>query len=277
MSWEELSYRLRDRFNSYFHSEKRSVKILSRFLAFTFFAAIISTIAPTLADELSTDPSMMQPVSQSSETTTVSTSETVTASPTPEATFSPAPVVNRPPVANDSAQPLAESSESATAAGPGIPLEIQPAYEMKIPRTVAIDPRAVNRYLPLVYASVSDPDVEFTMVCISGPGLRIDAMAKGSANNSDEGSDLISGDLSGQLIISATTNRVINLINSQNGLFISSQSGGLAGRNLTFRFVAVTKPVADPVHCGAAQSGAVTSIRPLALDLSTVKGGGSLK
>lgn len=277
MSWEELSYRLRDRFNSYFHSEKRSVKILSRLMAFTLFAAIISTIAPTLADELSSDPSMMQPVTQSSESYTVTASETSTASPSPEATFSPEPVVNRPPVANESAAPLPESSESATAAGPGVPLEIQPAYQLKIPRTVAIDPRAVHRYLPHIYASVADPDVEFSMVCISGPGLRIDAMAKNLANFSDEGSELISGDQSGQVIISATTNRVINLINSFNGLFISSQSGGLAGRSLTFRFLAVTKPVVDPIHCGAAQSGAITAIRPLALDLSTVKGGGSLK
>ena len=277
MSWDELSYRLRDRFNGYFHSEKRSVKVLSRLMAFTLFAAIISTIAPTLADELSSDPSMMQPVNQSSESYTVSVGESATASPTPDATLSPEPVVNRPPVSNESTAPLPESSDSATAAGPGLPLEIQPTYTLKIPRTIAIDPRALHRYLPLIYASQPDPDIEFTMVCISGPGLRIDAMAKNVANFSDEGAELISGDQSGQVIISATTNRVINLINSSNGLFISSQSGGLAGRSITFRFLAVTKPVVDPIHCGAAQSGAITAFRPLALDLSTVKGGGSLK
>jgi hypothetical protein len=46
---EELIDRLRDRFNEFWHSEKRSVKLIARALAFTLFAAVISTIAPTLA------------------------------------------------------------------------------------------------------------------------------------------------------------------------------------------------------------------------------------
>jgi hypothetical protein len=115
------------------------------------------------------------------------------------------------------------------------------------------------------------------MVCISAPAVRFDLGVKGVANNSIEGEELITGDQSGQLIVSAKTNRVINLINSGGGLFLSSNSGGLAGRSLTFRFVAVTKPVADPEICSAAQSGAITTVRALGLDLSTVKGGGRLK
>ena len=115
------------------------------------------------------------------------------------------------------------------------------------------------------------------MVCISAPAVRFDMGAKGFANNSVEGDELITGDQSGQLIISAKTNRVINLINSVGGLFLSSNGGGLAGRSLTFRFVAVTKPVADPTYCSAAKSGAITTVRALGLDLSTVKGGGKLK
>ncbi len=59
---DELINRLRYRFNDYWHSEKRSVKLISRALAFSLFAAILSTIAPTLADELSSDPAMLQPV-----------------------------------------------------------------------------------------------------------------------------------------------------------------------------------------------------------------------
>ena len=277
MSMEELSYRLKDRFNSYFHSEKKSVKVISRFLAFSLFAAVISTIAPTLADELASDPSMMQPISQSSETTSVTTIETTTASPSPSPTFSPDPVVSRPAVANSSEAPLAESTDSATAVGPGEALDIQPAYLMKIPRSTAVDPRAATLFMPHIYASVDDPAVEFTMVCISGAGIRIDALAKKAANYAEEGSDLILGDQTGLVVISAATNRAINLVNSYGGLFLTSQSGGLAGRSITFRFLAVTKPVVDPALCGAAQSGAITSIRPLALDLSTVKGGGSLK
>jgi hypothetical protein len=281
MSLDELINRVRYRLDGYFHSEKRSVKFLARFLAFTLFAAVISTIAPTLADELADDPSMMQPVAaeQSTSTVTISPTETTTASPTPNPTFSPEPEISRPAITNSSAEPLpeGESSDSATAERPGIPLEIQPRYILKIPATGGIDPRATTYFLPLIYAANEDPDVEFTMVCISAPAVRFDLGAKGVANNSIEGEELITGDQSGQLIISAKTNRVINLINSVGGLFLSSNSGGLAGRSLTFRFVAVTKPVADPALCSAAKSGAITTVRALGLDLSTVKGGGKLK
>ncbi len=276
---DELIDRLRYRFNDYWHSEKRSVKIISRLLAFTLFAAVISTIAPTLADELSSDPQMLEPVVQVQESTTVTiTPETPTASPSPTASFTPEPVISRPPVTQSSESPLAESSDSATAEGPGLPLEIQPKYVVKVPTTGAIDPRATTYFLPHIYAATSDPKGEYTMVCINGTsGMKFDALQKGAPNNAIEGNELIFGDQTGLVILSAETNRLINLINSYNGLFISTWSGGLSGRSLTLRFIAVTKPVTDPTYCSAAKSGAVMTLRPLGLDLSTVKGGGTLK
>ena len=279
MSMDELIDRLRYRFNEYWHSEKRSVKLISRALAFTLFAAVISTIAPTLADELSSDPAMLEPVVQTQESSTVTIlPETPTATPSPSATFSPEAVVSRPPVVQSSQSPLPESTESATADGPGVPFEIQPKYVVKVPVSGAIDPRATTYFLPHIYAATSDPEVQYSMVCISGTsGMKFDALQKGVANTLEEGSELISGDQTGVVVISAETNRLVNLINSYNGLFISTWSGGLSGRSLTLRFVAVTKPVVDPAFCSAAKSGAVMTLRPLGLDLSTVKGGGKLK
>ena len=199
MSLDELINRVRYRLDGYFHSEKRSVKFLARFLAFTLFAAVISTIAPTLADELADDPSMMQPVASDETTTTVTISptETSTASPTPDPTFSPEPEISRPAITNSSAEPLpeGESSESATANGPGVALEIQPRYILKIPATGGIDPRATTYFLPLIYAANEDPEVEFTMVCISAPAVRFVLGAKGVANNSIECEELITQDV----------------------------------------------------------------------------------
>jgi len=277
MSFDELVDRLRYRFNDYWHSEKRSVKLISRALAFTLFAAILSTIAPTLADELSSDPAMLEPVAQSSQSSTVTISETPTASPSAEPTFSPEPVVSRPVVAQPSESPLAESSESATVELPGVPLETQTAYVVKAPSSIAVDPRALNRFMPHIYAATPDRQVEYTMVCVNGTGLRFDVKQKNVANNQVEGVELIYGDLSGLVIVSAETARAIELVNSYQGLFMTSTGGGIAGRSLTFRFVAVTKPVVDPEFCGAARSGAVTTMRALGLDQSTVKGGGKLK
>ena len=278
MSIEELVERLKYRLNGYFYSEKRSIKFLARFLAFTLFAAVISTIAPTLADELSSSPEMIQPVSTAPvESSTVTIAESATATATPDPTFSPEAEVFRPQISQPSTAPLVESSESATANGPGVPLEEQPRYTLKIPSSSAIDPRASTYFAPRIYAAVSEGDAEYTMACISGNGLKIDIKGKQAANNEVEGDELISGDQSSLLIISAATNRLVNAINSHGGLFVSSTGGGLSGRSLTYRFVAVTKPVVDPEFCSAALSGVVTTLRPLGLDLSTVKGGGTLK
>jgi hypothetical protein len=278
MSIDELIDRLRYRFNDYWHSEKRSVKLISRALALTLAAAVISTIAPTLADELSTDPTMLEPVSQSSTSPMAPiVAETSTASASPAPTFTPEPVVSRPAVATASESPFVESSESATAELPGVPLETQTAYVVKAPSTIAVDPRALNRFMPHIYVTNPNPDIQYTMVCVSGAGLRFDVKQKGAAHNQVEGDELISGDLSGQVIVSAETARAIELLNSYQGLFMSSTGGGISGRSLTFRFVAVSKPVVDPSYCSAARSGAITTIRPLGLDQSTVKGGGRLK
>lgn len=278
MSIDELFDRLRYRFNDYWHSEKRSVKLISRALALSLFAAAISTIAPTLADELSSDPAMLEPVVQSSTAPTAPVvTETPTASASPEPTFTPDPVVSRPAVATPSESPFIESRESATVELPGVPLETQTAYAVKAPSSIAVDPRALNRFLPHIYASTPDRQVQYTMVCVSGPGLRFDVKQKGAAHNQVEGDELIAGDLSGQVIISAETARAIELLNSYQGLFMSSTGGGIAGRTLTIRFVAVTKPVVDAQYCGAARSGAVTTLRALGLDQSTTKGGGKLK
>mgnify|MGYP000125448291 CR=1 FL=1 len=279
MTFDELVDRLKDRFFSYWRSEKRSVKLISRLLAFTLFGAIISTIAPTLADELSTDPGMLEPVVQNVETTTtIIIPETPTAAPITEPSASPEPVVSRPPVASSSPAPLPESGESATVEAAAEPLAIQPKYTVRVPRSGAIDPRAMTYFLPHIFASQDDPEVEFTMICVRGSaGMRFDAMQKGVPSNSNEGAEHLYGDQTGYLVISAETNRAINLLNSYQGLFISSLGGGLSGRSLSLDFVAVTKPVADPAFCGAAKSGATMTLRPLGLDLSTVKGGGKLK
>ncbi len=278
MSIDELIDRLRYRFNDYWHSDKRSIKFISRTLALTLFAALISTIAPTLADELSNDPSMLEPVSQSATPSpSPAAAETATPSASPAPTSTPEPVVSRPAIATPSESPFVESSESTTAELPGVPLETQTAYIVKAPSTIAVDPRALNRFMPHIYLSNPNPEIEYTMVCISGAGLSFDVKQKGAAHNQVEGEELIAGDRSGQVIVSAETARAVELVNSYQGLFISSTGGGISGRSLTFRFVAVSRPVADPSYCSAARSGAVTTIRPLGLDQSTVKGGGRLK
>ena len=275
MSFEEFIERLKARISAFFNSENKFVRLAARLGSLALFAAVVSTIAPTIADELSSSPEVVQQTAQPAPAPAPSPTE-VEATPTPSASPTPEAQITRPAIASTSPTPLAESSESVTVKDePPAPLEIQPKYVLRIPNSVAVDPRARSYYLPHIYAAADG--AQFTMACISGAGITFDSRNKQSSQNSDEGKDLVMGDQSGFLLISSTTARVVNLINSYTGLLVSSANGGLANKALTMRFVAVTAPVVDPTFCSAAKSSAATAFRPLGLEQSTVKGGGKLK
>jgi hypothetical protein len=275
MSFEEFIERLKARISDFFNSENKFVRLAARLGSLALFAVVVSTIAPTIADELSSSPEVVQQPAQPAPAPTPSPTE-VEATPTPSASPTPEAQITRPAIASTSPTPLAESGESVTVKDePPAPLEIQPKYVLRIPNSVAVDPRARSYYLPHIYAAADG--AQFTMACISGAGITFDTRNKQSSQNSDEGKDLVMGDQSGFLLISSTTARVVNLINSYTGLLVSSANGGLANKALTMRFVAVTAPVVDPTFCSAAKSSAATAFRPLGLEQSTVKGGGKLK
>jgi hypothetical protein len=275
MSFEEFIERLKARISDFFNSENKFVRLAARLGSLALFAVVVSTIAPTIADELSSSPEVVQQPVQPAPAPTPSPTE-VEATPTPSASPTPEAQITRPAIASTSPTPLAESGESVTVKDePPAPLEIQPKYVLRIPNSVAVDPRARSYFLPHIFAAADG--AQFTMACISGAGITFDTRNKQSSQNSDEGKDLVMGDQSGFLLISSTTARVVNLINSYTGLLVSSANGGLANKALTMRFVAVTAPVVDPTFCSAAKSSAATAFRPLGLEQSTVKGGGKLK
>jgi hypothetical protein len=274
MSFEEFIERLKARISDFFNSENKFVRLAARLGSLALFAVVVSTIAPTIADELTSSPEVVQPA-EPAPSPTPSPAE-VEATPTPSASPTPEADITRPAIASTSPTPLAESGESVTVKDePPAPLEIQPKYVLRIPNSVAVDPRARNYYLPHIYAAADG--AQFTMACISGAGVTFDSRNKQSSQNSDEGRDQIMGDQSGFLLISSTTARVVNLINSYTGLLVSSTNGGLANKALTMRFVEVSAPVVDPTFCSAARSSSNTVIRPLSLEQSTIKGGGRLK
>ena len=275
MSFEEFIERLKARISAFFNSENKFVRLAARLGSLVLFAVVVSTIAPTIADELNTSPPEVVQPAEPAPAPTPTTTE-VEATPTPSASPTPEAEITRPAIASTSPTPLAESGETVTVKDePPAPLEIQPKYVLRIPNSVAVDPRARSYYLPHIYAAADG--AQFTMACISGAGITFDTRNKQSSQNSDEGKDLVMGDQSGLLLISSTTARVVNLINSYTGLLVSSANGGLANKALTMRFVAVTAPVVDPTFCSAAKSSAATAFRPLGLEQSTVKGGGKLK
>ncbi len=278
---ERIKFRVLDEFNS----QRRIKKVVSRAIVLAFFAAVVTTIAPTLADELATSPEMIEEVvpaldSAGSDTQTVEI--ILEPTPIPEPTLTPEPEIDRPEITLTTAPLLSEDAETSIILElPPAPLEIQPRYLLKIPATAAVDPRARTYFFPSIYASVDGSaegiTVDYTMVCISGQGVSFDIKNKRLSDDEADGNLLTSGDLSSRLIVSGSTNAVLNLINSQFGLFAYSNGGSIAGRGVTFLFVAVSKPIVEPEFCSAAQSGATTTMRALGLVLSTVKGAGRLR
>ncbi len=282
MSVAEFFDRLRARLYELFQSEKRSTRLFSRLVAVVCAGLIFATVAPTIADELTGTPEVSQSPAPEvvAESPTASPEPEVSASPTPSVSDSPSPeaTVTRPVIPTGSPTPLPESTDSETAVieEEPAPLEVQPRYNLRMPTTAAIDPRAKSYLMPHIVAQPEDLTVP-TLACISGSALAFDIMQKQSSQTFLEGPDYITGDRSSFILVAGAAARVINLINSYSGLVAYSDSTGIAGRPITIRLVALNKVALDPTFCSAARSSGTTFLRPLELSQSTVKGGGTLK
>ena len=79
------------------------------------------------------------------------------------------------------------------------------------------------------------------------------------------------------LFISGKTADVLNLINSQQGLFAYTSSGGIAGRSISIELVAMSNPGVKRTFCESAKSAATLTFRSMGLDMGTVKNGITLK
>jgi hypothetical protein len=61
MSFEEFIERLKARISAFFNSENKFVRLVARLGSLALFAVVVSTIAPTIADELGSPAEIVQP------------------------------------------------------------------------------------------------------------------------------------------------------------------------------------------------------------------------
>lgn len=277
MGSEDFWFRFRRSFYDLFYGERASVRIFSRLVLLTFFAGLLATVAPTVANVLTQeDPG---PVSTYVEPTPEPSAETSTvATPSPEATNSetataespePTPQYSVAPAQSDSktAEPIIEADA---------PLSPQPKYTLKIPETFAIDPRANSYFIPGIYLTGS----KFTLVCINGNGINFDlANKRVSDDASDTRTVMVLGDGGSNLRIAGRTAEVLSVINSGGGLFAYTNSGGLRDRSGFVSVIATNKATIDSAFCGAASAGNSKAFvfRGLGLQVDTKKGSGRLK
>ena len=296
MHQEDFWFRFRRSFHELFYGERASVRVFSRLVLLTFIAGFVATVGPTVADVLT--PEEPGPVSTYVEPTPEPTSE-ATSEPTPEASDSapgsaePTPEAS----ASGSAEPTPEASASGSAEPtpeyslapvksdtptvmPTIEadraLNPQPKYLLKVPRSIAIDPRANSYFLPSIYIS----GARYTLACINGNGVNFDLSNKRISNNSfDTRTVMVAGDGTSNLLISGQTEGVLSVINAGGGLFAFTNSGGLRDRSASISLTATNKNTIDPTFCSAAAPAntAIFTFRALGLQVDTKKGSGKLK
>ena len=109
-------------------------------------------------------------------------------------------------------------------------------------QVVRADPRSTSVFMtPIAFSSPS-----LVLACINSNGAAIDLLRKNAVDNWDLG---ITGDFSSNLRLVAPGDQIANLINSNNGLRLVSNSGGVVGKYLSMRFIAVSEPTLDPKLC----------------------------
>jgi hypothetical protein len=282
---EDFWFRFRRSFHDLFYGERTSVRIFSRLVLLTFIAALIATVAPSVAEVLTQDDpgpvsTYVEPTPEpSTEATPEPTLEAnASESPSPEATTTAvSPEATPEPTPEYSVEPA--SSDTATVA-PKIeadaPLNPQPKYTLKVPNTLAIDPRANSYFVPSIYISGS----KYTLVCINGNGINFDLANKRISDDAlDTRTVMVLGDGGPNLRIAGRTAEVLSVINSGNGLFAFTNSGGLRDRSAFISVVATNKATIDPAFCGEASSenSKVLTFRAMGLQVDTRKGSGRLK
>lgn len=257
MSLNEIGYRIKDRFLSLLNDERKFVKLFSRLGFLGLFAAIIVVVAPTSAEETTPEPTPSPTEIIDTTTATVDTS-----TPTPYAS----------PISVDTST-IAETLTVLSIKETTTPLSVQPKFSIKVPATLTIDPRATTKYLPSINFSGS----EFVLACITGNNVNLDISGKRSISDSAGSGHIIVGDMTSALFVSGKTADVLNLINSENGLFAYASSGGLSDRSISIELVAMTYPGVKRTFCDSAKSAATLTFRSMGLELGTVKSGITLK
>ena len=261
--------RLKERYRDLMDRQSRMGRLAIRISFLALIALFLSTVVPTMAQDLGTTPAAQtDPAAPTGPTDPASPVDSSTMA-VPTDSASPTPTSSPTPVALPS--PL---SESGTATPEAVhALKDQPVYVSHVPSQVNVDPRAVQMTLPGIAFSGS----KYTLACISSDNLRFDILAKRVPDSSPSDSLLVAGDLSNQLRVSGLNGEVANLINSVGGLTAYSTQGGIAGKSLYIRYVAMSGPATDLNFCASSQSGSLTTFRALDLSMSNAGGKVTLK
>jgi hypothetical protein len=193
-------------------------------------------------------------------------------SPSPSDSTAPVPVPTDQPAPTPSA--IAESATPSGSPSPSASPSPTPKAESNqrmsviVPPDVSVDPRAHSVFLPMLSAG----GMRTLLVCgySSGPAMIFGAPDNGA---------LQGGSGSSTFRITGDPGTVMASLNGPMGLRLFSPQTGVAGSQITLRFISLTMPSIKPELCvaGNPSNTRTVFVRALGMDLNIIKDGVTLK
>jgi hypothetical protein len=239
-------------------------KLSRTYVAAFVFALSAIFVGQSLADDAITPPA--EPVVEpGTPTPTPEPAPVVDPTPAPETSPSadPSPTASASPMPSDSPSPTPSPTPTKL---PPHAIANQNMF-IRTASAVRVDPRAQSVFItPIeVYAP------SLILACISSGGAMLDVSVKNSVNNIEP--NTLVGDYSNYIRISGSSDQVMSIINSFNGLRALSFSRRIAYQHLLFRFVAISEPTLDAKLCndGNPSNNRIVSVIPFGVDLDMKK------
>ena len=199
-----------------------------------------------------------------------------TPTPTPDPSVLPDPTPSTDPIPSSSAAPdqtptpdpvptidslVDPSASPSPTPEPPHALADQSMF-LRVANSIKADPRARSVFIPPVVAY----GPEYVLVCANS-NANIDVYQKGFANAIAK--DTLAGDYSSSVLLSGKTYEVTNILNAFNGIQITSNSGGIVGKHLFLRFVAISEPSLDSKLCndGSASNNRIVSVNSIGIGM----------
>ena len=272
--------RIIDSLHALFYSKKRSISVGSRFIAVAAAIFTVTTIFPTLAEDLLPPTEVVQSSTPQTEPTSGSSSKPVADQPETVAS----------PVASQDSAALTEEEEAKAEEAKVKVAPVQPQINFRFPNSIALDPRASVANLPQLAITGGS----MGLLCLSSNGV-IDLYTKGTSNNTavvqpvakaedkeaegsvaasekaNKGALQVAGDLTSFVRVSGSLNQINELVNGLGGLRVNASQGRVVGSNLTARYVELTGSDLSADFCSKATNQRSITFRALGLQMDTVK------
>ena len=189
-------------------------------------------------------------------------------SPTPSEEPTPTPEPSPSESSSASADPDPTPSPSPTPTKEPPHAIANQSMFIRVANSVRADPRANSVFITPI--EVYSPAI--VLACVTSGNSIIDVGAKFTSDDSE--AEIISGDLSSQVLLTGPSSLIMSMINSFNGIRTATYTrSGITGKYLFFRFVAISEPALDPKLCndGNPSNTRIVSINSIGIDLDMKK------